>query len=288
VNIPDYGTEEVADSAMSHILNLYRGTFRLAQEVALGSRIKGPDAIAHACGGSVTRVRGSTLGLVGLGRIGGAVAVRAKAFGFDVVFYDPYVPDGVDKMLGIMRVDSLEAVMSQCRCISLHCNATKDNERFINSEMLALCAPGTAVMNPTFCRVSYGGARYHQISPGGTMPPMKCRHVPREHGAWRARRRGGVGRRTRVRSDRLCGIGRALERTVCAWHGPARQRSQPDLHATQRVVLDRIAAGNAHERGGGCQAGARWRQAQECREPRLPPGVSSECHSGKARLETAK
>ena len=121
---------------MSHILNLNRGTFRLAQEVALGSRIKGPDAIAHACGGSVTRVRGSTLGLVGLGRIGGAVAVRAKTFGFDVVFYDPYVPDGVDKMLGIMRVDSLEAVMRQSRCISLHCNATKDNVRFINSEML--------------------------------------------------------------------------------------------------------------------------------------------------------
>jgi hypothetical protein len=80
---------------MSHILNLYRGTFRLAHEVpprsarsaggpaarmagcashrmagrvtrqvALGARIQGPDAIARACGGSVTRVRGSPLGTV--------------------------------------------------------------------------------------------------------------------------------------------------------------------------------------------------------------------------------
>ena len=43
-------------------------------------------------------------GLVGLGRIGTAVALRAKAFGFRVIFYDPYVPAGLDKAIGIERV----------------------------------------------------------------------------------------------------------------------------------------------------------------------------------------
>ena len=45
-----------------------------------------------------------TFGIVGLGRIGTAVALRAKAFGFRVVFYDPYRPNGTELALGIERV----------------------------------------------------------------------------------------------------------------------------------------------------------------------------------------
>lgn len=41
-----------------------------------------------------SRIRGSTLGIVGFGRVGIAVAIRAKAFGFNVIFFDPYVPSG--------------------------------------------------------------------------------------------------------------------------------------------------------------------------------------------------
>ena len=54
------------------------------------------------------RIRGDTLGIVGLGRIGSAVALRAKAFGFTVIFYDPYLPDGIEKSLGINRVYTLQ------------------------------------------------------------------------------------------------------------------------------------------------------------------------------------
>ena len=46
------------------------------------------------------RLRGKTLGLIGCGRIGTATALRAKAFGLNVVFYDPHLPEGVDKALG--------------------------------------------------------------------------------------------------------------------------------------------------------------------------------------------
>ena len=49
------------------------------------------------------RLRGEVLGLIGLGRIGTAVALRAKVFGLRVVFYDPLLSDGVDKSLGIDR-----------------------------------------------------------------------------------------------------------------------------------------------------------------------------------------
>ena len=47
------------------------------------------------------------------GRIGSAVALRAKAFGFNVIFYDPYLPDGIEKSLGLERVYTLQ-VNTQC------------------------------------------------------------------------------------------------------------------------------------------------------------------------------
>ena len=42
------------------------------------------------------------------GRIGSAVALRAKAFGFNVIFYDPYLPDGIEKSFGLERVYTLQ------------------------------------------------------------------------------------------------------------------------------------------------------------------------------------
>lgn len=91
--------EEVADSTICLILNLYRRTYWLANAAKDGRKIHGPEALKEAATGTA-RIRGDTLGIIGLGRIGTAVAVRAKVFGFNVIFYDPYLPDGVDRSLG--------------------------------------------------------------------------------------------------------------------------------------------------------------------------------------------
>ena len=91
--------EEVADSTICLILNLYRRTFWLANATKEPRKIHGPEALKEAATGTA-RIRGDTLGIVGLGRIGTAVAVRAKVFGFNVIFYDPYLPDGVERSLG--------------------------------------------------------------------------------------------------------------------------------------------------------------------------------------------
>ena len=88
-NIPDYGTEEVADTALCLTLGLFRGGLAGVARLAQGESFRGPDEIAKAIP-YVKRVRGSTLGLVGLGRIGCAVALRAKSCGFDVAYFDPY------------------------------------------------------------------------------------------------------------------------------------------------------------------------------------------------------
>lgn len=66
------------------------------------------------------------------GRTGQAVAVRAKAFGFSVLFYDPYLQDGIERSLGVQRVYTLQDLLYQSDCVSLHCNLNEHNHHLIN------------------------------------------------------------------------------------------------------------------------------------------------------------
>src|SRR5262245_11251461 len=93
-NVPDYGTEEVADSAIGLMLSLTRGISFLNNRL---QRREGP--WTHAPAAPLHRLRGRVFGIIGLGRIGTATAMRARAVGMDVAFYDPYKPDGHDKAL---------------------------------------------------------------------------------------------------------------------------------------------------------------------------------------------
>lgn len=103
-NVPDYGTEEVADHAIALTLALYRQLFPLdAEAKQLGWKI--------TVAAKMRRLSTQTFGIVGLGRIGTATALRAKALGFKVVFYDPYVPSGTHKAVGIERVGSLDELL---------------------------------------------------------------------------------------------------------------------------------------------------------------------------------
>lgn len=145
-NVPGYGVEEVADSTICLILNLYRRTYWLANSVREGKKINGPEQLREAAQGSA-RIRGDTLGIVGLGRVGSAVALRAKAFGFNVIFYDPYLQDGVEKSLGITRVYTLQDLLFQSDCVSLHCNLNEHNHHLINDYTIKQMRPGAFLIN---------------------------------------------------------------------------------------------------------------------------------------------
>lgn len=146
-NVPGYGAEEVADTTMCLILNLYRRTYWLANMVMKeGQRFHSSEQVREAAMGCC-RVRGDTLGIVGLGRIGTAVALRAKAFGFEVVFYDPYLPDGVEKGLGITRVYTLNDLLMQADCVSLHCSLNEDSQFLIRAESIKHTRPGAFLVN---------------------------------------------------------------------------------------------------------------------------------------------
>lgn len=145
-NVPGYGVEEVADTTLCLILNLYRRTYWLANMVREGKKFTGPEQVREAAQGCA-RIRGDTLGIVGLGRIGSAVALRAKAFGFNVIFYDPYLPDGIEKSLGLTRVYTLQELLFQSDCVSLHCTLNEHNHHLINEFTIKQMRPGAFLVN---------------------------------------------------------------------------------------------------------------------------------------------
>ncbi|HEY2786468.1 MAG TPA: C-terminal binding protein [Fimbriiglobus sp.] len=141
VNVPDYGTEEVADSAIALTLSLVRGTHLYSAKLQRG----GPWSYTPAA--PLTRLRGKVFGIVGLGRIGTAVARRALALGMDVAFFDPYREDGYDKALGIRRVETLPELLKQAFVVSLHCPLTPETRHMIGSAAMAMMPKGSYLVN---------------------------------------------------------------------------------------------------------------------------------------------
>ncbi|XP_065183989.1 C-terminal-binding protein-like [Sycon ciliatum] len=145
-NIPNYGTEEVADAAMSHILNLYRRTLEMEKWTHKNHPLINAVQTSAVAQG-VTRVRGQKLGLVGLGRIGVAVCNRAKPFGFDMSFYDPCLPAGVEKSHGIRRHYDFDELLAESDIVSFHCNLTAANKHMLNSQSIAKMKNGARLVN---------------------------------------------------------------------------------------------------------------------------------------------
>ncbi|MBL9189168.1 MAG: C-terminal binding protein [Opitutaceae bacterium] len=139
-NVPDYGTEEVADHALGLILALYRQLFPLdAEAKRLGWKIE----VAP----KMRRLRTQTLGLVGLGRIGIATALRAKAFGFRVIFFDPYAPVGTRKAIGLEQVSSLDELIKLSDCVSIHCPLSAETRGMIGAREIGLMKRGAFLVN---------------------------------------------------------------------------------------------------------------------------------------------
>ena len=95
----------------------------------------------------IERLGTQNFGIIGLGRIGTAVALRAKAFNFRVVFYDPYLPNGVELALGIERAATLEDLLRQTNTLSIHAPLTPETRGMLGREQLALLPQGAVVVN---------------------------------------------------------------------------------------------------------------------------------------------
>jgi C-terminal binding protein len=141
-NVPDYGTEEVADSAIGMLLSLTRG-------IAFQNAFLRPQTTkwhySHVA--PLRRLRDQTFGIIGLGRIGTAAALRAKALGMRVAFYDPYKADGYDKGLGVQRLETLEELLEQSFAISCHCPLTPETRHIVNAAAIQRMPRRSYVIN---------------------------------------------------------------------------------------------------------------------------------------------
>lgn len=142
-NVPDYGTTEVADHAMALVLALRRGVVFYHERM----RATPPAPWGAVKNDLIRRLGVQNFGVIGLGRIGTAVALRAKAFGFRVSFYDPYLPNGAELALGIGRAARLEELLRASDTVSIHTPLTRETRGLIGAEQLSLLPPGAVLVN---------------------------------------------------------------------------------------------------------------------------------------------
>lgn len=141
-NTPDYGTEEVADTAAAMILNLSRKVTaydRLAQSLS--------DTWQENTFSGMRRLSNSSLGVIGVGRIGSALLRRMRPFGLKLIGYDPYQPSGHEKALSYERTQGLTDALKQSDIVSLHCPLNDETDGLVDEQFLADMKPGAILVN---------------------------------------------------------------------------------------------------------------------------------------------
>ncbi len=138
-NVPDYCVEEMADHALALLLSLVRGVVELDRSVRAG-------VWNHEAAGPLRRISDVRLGLIGLGRIGRAVARRALALDMEVAAHDPLV-SAEDLAATGARPLALDALLRTSTAISLHAPLTAETRGLLGRDELALLPAGAYVVN---------------------------------------------------------------------------------------------------------------------------------------------
>ena len=147
-NNPDYGATEVAETAVAMILALQRRILlhdwraRGYREGWQGNLIK-----------PTRRVGETTVGLVGVGRIGGCACRMLRALGFRVIGYDPYLAAGIEKVVQFERVHALEELVQRADVISFHCPLTEETRGLVDEGFIAAMKPGSVLINTARGRI---------------------------------------------------------------------------------------------------------------------------------------
>jgi D-3-phosphoglycerate dehydrogenase len=138
MNTPGANTVATAEHTMALLLAMCRNVSQAAASLSSGrwerKRYKGVE------------LRGKTLGIVGLGRIGRRVARRSRAFGMEVICFDPYLSDDRAHEMHIERV-SFDDLLERSDFISLHAALTPNTSGLIGKEVIAKMKPGVRIVN---------------------------------------------------------------------------------------------------------------------------------------------
>jgi D-3-phosphoglycerate dehydrogenase len=193
-NVPAYGKEQVAIHALTLLLACHRKIKQLITETSGGGwdyKVCTP----------IPDLSTLTLGIVGLGKIGRALAPRAQALGLKVLSYDPYVDDDIFALLGVERCYDFEEILSKADFLSLHVPLTAETFHMVGNRELALLKSRAFLINTCRGKVVDEEALYRALQSGrlsgagldvlGTEPPeadnplLSCGNViVTPHSAW--------------------------------------------------------------------------------------------------------
>ncbi len=158
-NVPGFCTEEVADHTMAMLLAASRRLIALDRSIREGHWA--PEAVAAGA----PRLSDQTLGLIGFGGIGRAVARRAVGFGLTVLVYSPRTTPEIAHAFGAERVE-LPELLARSDYVSLHLPATPATRGLINAAALAYCKPTAWLINTARGAIVDEAALLHALRTG--------------------------------------------------------------------------------------------------------------------------
>ena len=141
-NVPEYGTRSVAQMVFAHILNLCLHVAEHSQSVSHGTWAKSLDFCYWDF--PLIELAGLTIGIVGYGRIGRAVARLASAFGMAVLVNDIIT---LTDLAGDFKSVDLDTLFRESDIVSLHCPLTPQTEKLVSRERLKLMKPSAFLIN---------------------------------------------------------------------------------------------------------------------------------------------
>ena len=136
-NVPAYCIDEVTDHAMALLLACARKIPLFHKHINSWNRDVGPP---------MRRIRGQTLGVIGFGRIGRAIAPKAKAFGLEVIVFDQYVTSEAIQAQGAVKVE-LPELLAKSDFISIHTPLTPETQNLIGEAELRQMKPNAYLIN---------------------------------------------------------------------------------------------------------------------------------------------
>jgi glyoxylate reductase len=142
-NTPGVFTDDTADLTMALIIGVPR---RLREGTSLIRRNAWTGWAPLTLLGR--KLGGKTLGIVGMGRIGQAVASRARAFGLRIAYHNRHrLPEAVETMLGAQYVPTLDDLLARSDIVTLHCPSTAETRGMLSAARIAAMKPGATIVN---------------------------------------------------------------------------------------------------------------------------------------------
>src|SRR5258708_7815828 len=138
MNAPDGNTVATAELAFALMLSLVRQI-----PAAMASMLAGQWDRKSFMG---SELRGKTLGIIGFGRVGRAIAKRALAFEMNVISYDPYISPEAPMAMNVTPV-TLDELYTKADFITLHAQVSDENKHMINAESIGTMKPGVRIIN---------------------------------------------------------------------------------------------------------------------------------------------